>query len=114
MKIKSAVLIALIGVFFISCAEEDKWPEKTETEFKESCASSYVESFEASMGDMMSEINRTKLDKVSKNQCSCIYESLKKNYDSAEEAFKVPFDELMSKTVGCEPTEAEMDDLLVK
>ena len=114
MKIKSALLIALVGVFFISCAEEDKWPEKSETDFNKSCASSYVESFEATMGDMMSEVNSTKLDKVAKKQCSCIYESLKKNYDSAEEAFKVPYDELMSKTTDCEPTEAEMEDLLVK
>jgi hypothetical protein len=114
MKMKSILLVALIGAFFISCAEEDKWPAESEREFNENCASSYVESFESTMGDMMSDVNRTKLDKLSKKQCACMYETLKKNYDSAEEAFKVGYDELLSKTSGCEPTDAEIDDLLVK
>lgn len=111
---KSALLIALFGVFFISCAEEDKWPAESEREFTENCASSYVESFESTMGDMMSDVNRTKLDKLSKKQCACMYETLKKNYESAEEAFKVGYDELLAKSSGCEPTDAEIDDLLVK
>jgi hypothetical protein len=114
MKMKSTLLIALVGVFFLSCTEEDKWPEKSEIEFNEKCASSYVESFESTMGDMMSDVNRTKLDKLSKKQCACTYETLKKNFDSAEEAFAVEYDELLSKTGGCEPTDAEIDDLLVK
>lgn len=114
MKIKSTSIILLVGLFFLSCAGEDKWPEQAEIDFNKSCAKSYVESFESAMGDLMSEVNRTKLDKLTKKQCSCMYESLKKNYDSAEEAFAVPYEEQKSKTSDCEPTEAEMDDLLVK
>lgn len=110
---KSFLVLPVVGMFMVSCAGE-KWPEKSEIEFTNSCASSYVQSFESTMGDMMSEVNEEKLDKLSKNQCSCIYESLKKNYDSAEAAFKVGFDELMESSNGCDPTDEQINDLLVK
>ncbi|MFT5779976.1 MAG: hypothetical protein ACI837_002937 [Crocinitomicaceae bacterium] len=114
MKIKIVLSLFVVGMFFVSCKEEDKWPESSKIEFNSGCVSSYVESFTATMGDLISEVNLEKLDKVAEQSCSCQYESMKKNYDSAEEAFKVDVDVHVANAAECEVTEAQIDDLLIK
>lgn len=115
MKIQNILLVSIIGLFFVSCNESDKWPEDKEVEFTTNCTSSYVISFKASAGaDAMSQIDLDKLDEMAEKNCSCMYESLKKNYDSADEAFEAEQKGLLPEFTECEPSDAEIDDLFLK
>lgn len=114
MKIKIILPTFILGMLLVSCSEKEKWPEKTRIEHIENCTLSFIETFEAGLGDLMSEVNKEKLDKLAETNCSCIYESMKINYDSAEEAFKHTTDEIIANSTHCEATAAQIDDLLVK
>ena len=118
MKIKIILPTFILGMFLVSCSEKEKWPEEFKVEYIESCTSSYIESFEASLGDLMSEVNKEKLDELADNSCSCMYESMKTLHDSAEEVTSRDSDEVtdevIANSIHCEATAAQIDDLLVK
>jgi hypothetical protein len=118
MKIKIILSVFILGMLLVSCSEKEKWPEEFKVEYVESCTLSFIESFEASLGDLMSEVNKEKLDELAENSCSCMYESMKTMYDSAEEASSRDSnevaDEVIANSLHCEATDAQIDDLLVK
>lgn len=113
MKIKTSLLIAFISILFQATSQE-KWPKESEIEFNLTCVDAYNESFYSAIGELIAEVNLEKLDKLSKRQCACMYEVLKKTYDSADEAFAQEVEILLSQASECEPTDAEIDDLMQK
>lgn len=110
---KGILAIFAASMVLVSCGEaEEEWSKEDEETFVGNCTSSYIKSFESSMGSNMVMVNEDRLHEIAGEYCSCAYESLKKNYDSPEEAFKNPMSELMEKAGDCEPTDEDIESLL--
>ena len=60
----------------------------------------------------MHMVNQDALKKLADNFCDCSYETIKKKYKTAEEAFQKPMEELMELTTVCEPNEDDINRLL--
>ena len=112
MKIKSVFALLLFGITLVSCTEKEKWPEESKVEFVNSCESAFIESFTAGVGDLINQVDPDKLKALAKNTCSCQYDNLKSNYESAEEAFSKSAAELIANSANCEPNDDDIADLL--
>ena len=97
MKIKIILSTFVFGLFLVSCSEEEKWPEEFKVEYVEDCTLSFIAKVEEGVGDLMSEVNKEKLDNLAEMNCSCMYESTKTLYDSAEEATSRDRDEVIEE-----------------
>ncbi|MFT4662069.1 MAG: hypothetical protein ACI8XB_002357 [Patiriisocius sp.] len=114
MKIKIVFTLFIFGMTMVSCAEAEKWPEQTEFDYVSNCETAYVKSFKESMGDMIDMVDLDKLQEMAASGCACQYESLKKNYESAADAFSHSVDEQLANASECEATEAQIDDMLLE
>lgn len=97
-----------------STPEEEKgqsW-EAAKKSFMNSCEDSYVRSFKGALTpEVLDMIDLGELDKLAVQQCGCMFEGIKKRYDSPEDAFANGYDQLMEDVEGCEPAEEELDNL---
>jgi len=100
-----------LGFLLISCNPQG-WSEETKNEFVSSCESSFISSFETSMGENIGMIDQEELKKVAKRYCNCSIEKIESKYETSEEAFSKSIDELLEEAEGCEPTEEEALKLL--
>lgn len=112
MKSKIVLTLFVFGMTVLSCAEKEKWPEQTRVEFVTSCEASFLESFKSGVGDLIDQIDNDKLQAMAASNCSCQYEAMQNNYDSAEEAFKHSLEEQLEIGAHCEPTDEAINDLL--
>jgi len=118
MKIKIILSTFVLGMLLASCSEKEKWPEEFRVEYVEDCTLSFIAKVEEGLGDLMSEVNKEKLDKLAEMNCSCMYESTKTLYDSAEEATSRDrdevIDEVAANSLDCRETAAQNVGTLVK
>ena len=115
MKTKLLLGFAVAGMLLVSCGSSEGWTEEDKEEFVGACTDSFIDSFESTMGvEGMAQIDRAKLEEMADNVCNCSYESIKKDYASAEEANKESVDKLMESATNCEPTEEQVMDLIIQ
>lgn len=114
MRKLTLMVSASVALLSSACSQPEGWTDQDRTDFVGNCTSSYISSFEATMGEMMSEVNKEKLDNMAASYCSCSFEAIKDKYDTPEEAFTRTTDELLMDAADCEPTDEDIDDLLIK
>lgn len=109
-----AIYLAFGAALALTACSQPGWSDQDQKDFVGNCTSSYISSFKSTLGDMMSEVNEDKLNEVAASYCSCSYEKIKKKYETPEEAFKKTTEQLMQDCVECDPTDKDIDELLIK
>lgn len=109
---KRTIYFTLATSFVLASCNQKGWTEENKKEFVGNCKSSFISSFESTMGENMHMVDKEELKKVADRYCNCSYETIEKKYKSPEEAFSKPIDRLLEEAEGCEPTEKEASKLL--